>query len=59
MLRVKNMLRGLRRDERGIESIEFMMTGLVLCAIVIFFAQDLTDPLIEAIFEVFDTVNAD
>ncbi len=59
MLRVKNMLRGLRRDERGIESIEFMMTGLVLCAIVIFFAQDLTDPLIEAIFDVFDTVNAD
>lgn len=53
------MLRGLRRDERGIESIEFMMTGLVLCAIVIYLAQDLTDPLLEAIFEVFDTVNAD
>ncbi|MAD18816.1 MAG: hypothetical protein CMJ52_01145 [Planctomycetaceae bacterium] len=55
--RTKRLLLAFHREEKGIESLEWMMSALVLCGIIIYFAAGLTDPLVEMLFEQLDTVN--
>jgi hypothetical protein len=57
--RLGRALVAFHRDGRGIESIEWMTTGLVICGIILFFATGLLDPLFELIFDQLDTVNPD
>lgn len=56
--RFRRCLLAFQREERGIESIEWMTTGLIICALIIYFAEGLTDPLISMLFDALGTVNA-
>ncbi len=56
--RLGRFLRGFHREEKGIESVEWMTTGLILCGLIIYFATGLTDPLVQMLFDVLDTVNS-
>ncbi len=51
-------IRGFHRDERGIESLEWVTSALILAAMIIAFANDLVDPLFDYLFDVLDTVNS-
>ena len=55
--RLGRFLRGLHREDGGIESVEWMMTGLILCALIIYFATGLIDPLMQLFFDALAGVN--
>jgi hypothetical protein len=55
--RLGRFLHGLHRDEDGIESVEWMTTGLILCALIIYFATGLIDPLMQMFFDALAGVN--
>ena len=56
--RLFRKIREFHRDERGVESLEWVMSALILAGMIIAFANNLVDPLFDNLFTALDTVNS-